>query len=187
MACVQVLYLVVDLLHSGIIPGLMFGLICGAEMEHRTLYILAVLFHLGPVELPNCFLHRTHSFIACRVVQTWRKSLWKIVLFSHLCGQAVWELEPEPPAWAAQFLCREQDWRKVLLLSEASAHTLSLLLPFPFCLRLSEFKIISWGWSREDAPSTGLLGLPQELCGPRELRRSQWRESVALTLSSTIY
>lgn len=36
------------------------------------------------------------------------KFVKKIVLFSHLCGEAVWELEPEPPAWAAQVLCREQ-------------------------------------------------------------------------------
>lgn len=75
----------------------------------------------------------------------------KIVLFSHLCGEAVWELEPEPPAWAAQVLCREQGWRKVFLLSKASAHTLSPPPPFP---RPSELlviwiQIISWGWSRE--------------------------------------
>lgn len=163
MACVQALYLVVDLLHSGEIPGLTFGLICGAGMEPRTLYILAVLFHWATTQpCGTTKLFSSQNPLHAEWYRHEGKVCEKIVLFSHLCGEAVWELEPEPPAWAAQVLCREQGWRKVLLLSKASARTLSLLLPFPLPLNYwsSEFKSYPEHGAENDAPSTGLLGLP---------------------------
>lgn len=110
MACVQELYLVVDLLHSVVIQSLTFCLICRAKVEPRTLYILAVLLHWSTpqplwnhqivfITEPMLLLHAEWYLY---VAQICRESLWKIILFSHLCGQVVWELQPEPPAWAAQ-------------------------------------------------------------------------------------
>lgn len=95
-------------------------------------------------------------------VQSCSKCLWEVILFPHLCGQAVWDLQPELPAWAAQVHGEQEskvDCGKVLLLSKVSAGTLSL--------SRSELLII---WIQDH-----VLGMEQgiELCGSQELRRSQ--------------
>lgn len=57
--------------------------------------------HPNPMEPLNCFLHRTHAFVTCLAVTVKPrfvgKSDEKLSCFPT-CGQAVWELQLEPPA-----------------------------------------------------------------------------------------
>lgn len=183
MECVQALYLVVELLHSGVIPGLTFGLICGAGMEPRTLYILAMLFHWAtpqPCGTTKLFSSQNPCF---HCMQSGADMKGKFVKDCPVFP-FVWtsSLGVRARAWAAQVLCREQDWRKVLLLSEASAHTLSLssLSPSTSASLWTTGHLNSRSYPEDraenDAPSTGLLGLPQQLCG-KGAKAVQWRKA----------
>lgn len=179
MECVQALFLVVELLHSGVIPGLTFGLICGAGMEPRTLYILAMLFHWAtpqPCGTTKLFSSQNPCFHCMESGADMKEKFVKDCLGFPF----VWtsSLGVRARAWAAQVLCREQDWRKVLLLSEAPAHTLSLfsLSPSTSASLWTTGHLSSRSYPEDgaenDAPSTGLKGYHSSSV-VRELRRAR--------------
>lgn len=101
------------------------------------------------------------------------------------CGQAVWELQPEPPAWAMEVHWEQfrADWTITLSLSSfspASIQTTGHL----------NSRSCPENGAGNDASGTVLSESPQQLCDSRELRSPQRKGKhgcgyLALTLSST--